>query len=420
MEPINYSLSAPNPSEAFLQGFQGGAGIQNIQIAQQQKQLELQQKQNLQQNLMALGSNPTPSAIAKLSALHPELSEQFKHSYDMLNEEEKKTKLAAAVPIYNAIGNKQYDIAAKQMNNIADALDNSGKPEEAARQRAMAQYVTDHPETAYVSYGANLAQIMGPDKFAETFKHLSENARDQASAPAELTKKESDAQSAAVAAKFADSKAAQDLVKGGWDIKKVANDINVANANTRIATINASLSKETNDLKRQELKSKLQEESIKRDATIRENAANVNSARFNIDNMLNTADRILKTPDDVQRAATGPIDDKLPTLQPSVADFEELLTTMGDQTFLSRVQQMKGFGSLSDGDRKALTSSLQSLKARQSTPRLLENVREAQRLLLKLRGNISSEFGIPDTTPDTPAAEPTPDEINALMKKHGQ
>lgn len=49
----------------------------------------------------------------------------------------------------------------------------------------------------------------------------------------------------------------------------------------------------------------------------------------------------------------------------------------------------------------------------------MENVREAQRLILKARKNVSERYGVPDKVPDTPEAAPNPGEIDALLKKYG-
>ena len=80
---------------------------------------------------------------------------------------------------------------------------------------------------------------------------------------------------------------------------------------------------------------------------------------------------------------------------------------------------MKGLGALSDAEGKKLSAALQNFSLRQSPERLMENVREAQRLLLKARENVARRYGVPETVPDTPASQPTPEEINELLQQYG-
>ncbi|MCY1183802.1 hypothetical protein D9M73_244500 [compost metagenome] len=69
---------------------------------------------------------------------------------------------------------------------------------------------------------------------------------------------------------------------------------------------------------------------------------------------------------------------------------------------------MKGLGALTEAEGAKLQSSLANLSLRQSPAKILENVREAQRLMLKARSNLSDKYGVPDTIPDRPALESQP------------
>lgn len=164
---------------------------------------------------------------------------------------------------------------------------------------------------------------------------------------------------------------------------------------------------------------KLEEMKRKRDAAVDQKVAEVESARGNVDNMLNTLDRVMQTPMSVVENATGPIDQFLPTTRQSTADFEELVSTIDAQAFLAQIPQMKGLGALSDAEGKKLSAALQNFSLRQSPERLFENAREAQRLLLKARENISTRYGVPETVPDTPAVETEAEDIEALLRRYG-
>ena len=176
---------------------------------------------------------------------------------------------------------------------------------------------------------------------------------------------------------------------------------------------------QSNNLKFQELQLKLQDKIAERDAKVGEKAAEVTAGRATIDNMLNTADRVLQTPMSVIGSAAGPISSRAPTLSQDTADFEELLNTLSSQAFMAQIPSLKGMGALSNAEGEKLQSSLQNLSLRQSPERLVENVKEAQRLIMKSRENLSKKFGVPDVTPDTPAAQPSPTNIDALLQKYG-
>ena len=86
---------------------------------------------------------------------------------------------------------------------------------------------------------------------------------------------------------------------------------------------------------------------------------------------------------------------------------------------MAQIPNIKGMGALSDAEGKKLAAALQSFSLRQSPARLMENVREAQRLLLKARENVARQHGVPETIPDTPAVESSPEDVDAILKKYG-
>jgi hypothetical protein len=274
------------------------------------------------------------------------------------------------------------------------------------------------PAQASKAIGLMVAQLPGGDKVLEGLtkiggeeravageaRAVAEEGRKVELFPSQKVEAESKAQSAATAAKFAESKAVQDLKMSEAQIKALAEDTAIKRQNVAIAAMNARTAQAGNDIQRQKLGLEVQQMIEKRDSSVREKAGEVEAARFNIDNMLNTADRVLKTPKNVVNSATGPISTRIPTLSSSTADFEMLVETLGSQAFLSQLPNIKGTGGLSNSEGDKLQAALQNMSLRQSPERLIENVREAQRLLLKVRENVAKKYGVPNTVPDTPAA----------------
>lgn len=429
-QPFNYTL--PDPSASVMQGVQQGLGI-----AQMKGQLDLQRQQQeanamtvadkqrtekqtklLQIDLAAASQNPTPSMLASLMTKYPQLSEHFKKTYDVLNTEQQKARLGQATQVYAALQSGNPEMAQKLLLEQSEAFANSGMENEAKTAKVIAETIKLHPATALTSTGLFLAHAMGPEKFTETFTALQNEQRNAAKAPAELSEAQAKASKAAVDSKYAESIAVKELEKKGWDIYKIQNDAQIARENLKIAAASAGLEREGNDLKRQELGLKVEEMKRTRDETVRSKAADAESAYSNMDNMLNTADRILNTPFKVVESATGPISARMPTMSQDTADFEQLVETLGSQSFLAQIPNIKGMGALSDAEGKKLQAALQNFSLKQSPKRLMENVREAQRLILKARKNVSERYGLPTTIPDTPAAAGSPN-IDALLKKYG-
>jgi len=418
-QPYNYMLDLPNPTQNLIRAINIKGTVDQQRQQEAAAQAAAQTRQQLQSDLMALGPNVTPASLSQLMVKYPQMSEEFKRTYDVLDAEQQKSRVSQASQIYAALEAGQPDVAQNLLGEQAAAYRNSGLEREAKTLEDLAELARVSPETAKTSTGLFLASAMGPEKFTETFTKLQNERRETALAPEELSQAQSKAREAAVKANFAESEAALDLQKKGWDIYKIQEDVKIAKENNRIAAMKAQLEREQNEVKRQTLEQKVLDAERKRDADVRAKAADVESANTNIDNMLNTADRILQTPIGIIEDATGPIESRLPTFDQDVADFEALIENIDAQAFLAQIPNLKGMGALSDAEGKKITAALQNFSLKQSPERLMSNIKEAQRLLLKARENIARRYGAPATVPDTPAVETSPEDIQALLQKYG-
>lgn len=417
MQPINYMASMPDLGTAFARV---GKVFDRIRVDQEQQQLSDQYKTDLQAAL----TGGDPEAFVKLAVKYPQQGANLKAMWEKLGEDQRKSELAAGQQAWYALNQDRPDIALGIIDEHALAMKNAGKDNK--KLLALRSAVESDPASASQNLALFISTV-APKEFAETLGKLNEERRKAAREPGEAEKLDAEAKEArakatkaAVDARFAESNAVIDLKKKGWDIEKIQNDMAVAKENSRIAALNAAIGREANQIRREELQLKRDEAVAKRDEGIATKTAEVTSARTTMDNFLNTADRIIATPNNVMRAAMGPLDSRLPTIQQDVADFEALVENFDAQAFLSQVPAMKGLGALSNAEGNKLGTALQSFSMKQSPERFVANVKEAQRLITKARKNLATKYGIPDTVADTPAAaEATPaDDINALILRY--
>lgn len=404
VQPIDYLGQLPQPDigASIARGLQIGGAFRKQQEEQEAADRATKLREQYGTDLAGAMQNPTPQAFAALTAKYPTQREALQQSWKLLSDDQKQQEVLSTGQVYNALLSGKTDIAEGILDERIEATKNSGG--DPTKLQSLKDYMVRDPQGAAGYAGLMLSSVMNPEDFASTFKTLGEEAREAAEAPAALTKKQAEAKKAAVEAKFAESEAVKDLEKKGWDISKIQQDIKVSKENAKIAAARLALEKEANELKKQEIQQKVIELEQKRDDVVRGKVAKVEEARMNMDNMLNTAERILATPMDVVGAAAGPISSKLLTTRQDTADFEELITNFDAQAFLAQIPNMKGLGALSDAEGKKVSAALQNLSLRQSPERLIENVREAQRLILKGREKIAREYGAPETMPDIPAA----------------
>lgn len=403
--PNDYTIQQPNITGSLMGGIQAGAQIRAQQAAQEKAA-------SYSADLQSYLQNPTAQSAAAMMAKYPESQKAISASFNTYDKGQKEDIFKAGTQAYSAIQNGKPEIAIDILDQRIAAAENSGQ--DTSDLMDLKRSLQQDPKGA----GAGLALTMSalnPDAWSK----IASERRSEAMAPSELTASQAKAQKAAVDAKYAESSAVQDLAKGGWEISKMQNDMQVSRQNSQIAALNANISRERNDLKRQELGLKLQEKIDKRDETIRTKASEIESSRATIDNMLNTADRILKTPMDVIESAAGPVSSRIPTLSSDTADLEALVDTLSSQAFMAQIPALKGMGALSNAEGEKLQASLQNLSLKQSPERLVDNIKEAQRLILKSRATLSDKYGVPDVVPDTPAAQPSPSNIDALLKKYG-
>jgi hypothetical protein len=428
MGPIDYSAgNAVDPSAAFLQALNAGRADLQFQqqrdMQQQQQQAALQAQARVQQVL----SNPNAShedLIGVMQYMDPKVSAEVLKAKDAADKDKAQAALSHGTQVMAALRSGATDIGVKMLEDRAAALKNSGRPHDAERFQALADQARTSPIETANAIGISLTGLPGSKDTMEALSKLGEDRRATEQAPFALRtvkagadKAEADAQEAAIKAKYGEQTALLDLQKKGWDITKVQADIQIAKEANRIAAMNAASNRESNVLKRTELGLAIQKTQRELDQQIRDKAAEAEGAAANIDNMLNTIERVKKNPslDGVVGSIQGRLD-SLAVMSDEKSDAIALINTLGSQTFLAQVPQMKAMGSLSNAEGEKLQSSLQNLSRAQSEEQFRANLDEAARLVKKARDNISRRTGVPLKAPDTPAAPGARPALDSFFK----
>jgi len=201
---VNYQLDVINPFQAALQGY--GAGAQMLQqerTAERQVQQDAQQGQlfglqmqeaqlRAQQARQAMANAERAQAasakafeavkkgeysselIAETLTANPELGKFLQTERDRLNTESRQNIANQNLEVATALENNQIEIAQQLYEKRAVAAENSGDPEGAAAERAMAEQLNtpdgvDVVKTiAYMSAGS----VLDPKDFDQAYKNI--------------------------------------------------------------------------------------------------------------------------------------------------------------------------------------------------------------------------------------------------------
>lgn len=420
--PIDYTsafANVPSPQESFMQGVRDSATMQQLQAQRQQQAIALQQAEaarqqqlQMQSDLGALSQNPTSAGIAKFTTRYPHLSEPMKRAFDMLEPAEKQAQLKNWNEVSAAFETNHPEIAIKLMREQATALRNSKNEREAGAAEAMANLAETDPVFAKILTGKMVATIAGPEKYAEAMAKIGGEQRAQDLAPAALRKAMAEAAAAeseekvkAVDAKYADSKAMQDIEKKGWDIKKIKADIDISRESNRIAAMNAAANREGNTLKREELRMKIDDAKLARDDKIRSKVAEAETEISGVTDMKDLIGTILADPSSL-KAVTGASAWKgaIPgTENRSMAGKVEQLVNMTAAINLDKLK-----GPMSDKDILFVKRISANLDRYQDEDVFEGDLKKLQAIAERTENKLREKYGVP--APAKPTPKPASDE----------
>lgn len=426
MEPMDYTSAFANlatPGDAMMGGIKNGVALQQLQIERQQAEAKRAQEAQLKVDLAALAQNPSSQAIGQMSIKYPQLSEQFKRSFDILEPAQKQAKLDHAAQVYAALHNNQPDIARDVLTKQAAALRNSGNEADAKAAETMAGLIEQNPDFAKTSAGLILSSAMGADKFASTFQALGGEERAAAKAPAELEKAQADARKAK-----ADATVAEGTIPAL--IQKPTEENLSAAAKRRIDEFNAQINAADSETKRGQL-------TLERDKFIADQSfkaldkgeaaqGQVDSAQHALNTIASLrADPLMKDTAGNWFAGMGTVLGQVLGNIPGTEnkDFRGQLESLKSQIFLPAVQQIKGMGALSNAEGEKLTAAVAALDANMSPKAFNNAMGVVERYMTKgLQAGLAKK-GVPVQGGGFVTNHPTfgpvrEGDINRLMKQY--
>jgi len=409
-DPYNYTLNVPNPAQSFMGGVQAGAGVAEMQAQRQQRDAAAQaaqdkatRSQQFQQALVGLGATPSAKQLSQLLVQFPEMSEIYKESYARLNDQEKQERLSQANTVYSAALSGDTELAKKYLQEYATAYRNSGREDDAKVLEAKAKLLESHPELTTNVLGSYLAEVQGPEKFAEAYSKQLDDRRKEALQKSDLTIKEKQAIQESVRAKYAESAAAQEAAERGLRIEGLAQDKDIKRANLAVLTAQAAYDKETNSLKKQELEGKLADAQAARDEKTRARTAQLETARGANADLREITNDLLNVPAGVLEDVTGPIDSRFPTLGTEEAAVEEKIKTLQNMVALGSVDKLTG--AMSDTDILLLKNSIAALDPRAGAASLVKSFKKIQEIVDRNDKIQSKKLGAMWTTGEAPGSQ---------------
>ncbi|MES2352071.1 MAG: hypothetical protein V4641_31265 [Pseudomonadota bacterium] len=371
----------------MLDGLKMGGAMRAQQQAQEDREKAKLAAAQMNADLAALSQNPTTEEIGKMSLKYPQLSENFKRSFDILEPGQKQAKLEHASQVYAAINSGKPDVAQKILNDQAAALRNVGNEKDAKAAEMMATMVRDHPDMAKTSAGLILSAAVGPDKFAATYGAVGGEQRAQQQAPADLAKKNADAVKAGAEATVA-AGTVPALIQ-----KPVEENLSAA-AKRRIDDLNVQIAQANSETDRGRLVLERDKFVAEQGKKTQETGAGAQEAMDSAQALLNQIHGVADHPG--IEAGTGTGSSIRSFFNSSKGnDFQKAVAGLKAPVFLNELGKLKAagitLGAVTEAEGKKLEQRIANLDTDQSTPSFKNQVgvllRDTEKFIEKIQAS---------------------------------
>ena len=213
VQPINYAIDIPDPSQAFLQAFKTGTAVTETRLAQEQAQRQAEQQRTVMQAFERLRQpGATAKDYANLSMLLPETqAKAVRESFNMLNADQQQSARSQAGQVFSAFRSGRPEIAIGLIQRQIDAKRNSGDESGAQFLETWRDVAKETPTATEDYFGGILAEMPGGKDVLEAALKVSAERRTAAEAPAKLLEAQSKAREAEAKARVAVETATDDI-----------------------------------------------------------------------------------------------------------------------------------------------------------------------------------------------------------------
>ncbi|KQE41346.1 hypothetical protein APD45_05610 [Acinetobacter baumannii] len=375
VQPINYMLDVANPVQTTLQGFNGGLQL-GVAYADRQralKQAEQEQlaKQQMQQDLSNLATNPSYEGFTNVMTKYPQLSENLKRAYDTMDDGQRKNTLSLASQSYAALANNQPDIAKQVLGNAATAFENSGNKKDANTAKGYIKMIENNPSAAQVVLGS-----LWQTSDNEGFKTFSEQKRANEMQPYQI--KDIQAKTAYTEAQTKDIPlAAEDRRTGVENQGKNIEYNNQYNYDKLGQDWKIELAKmsQQEQIEAARLRAAKNETSVQRMERLEKAQSFSNAASTAASTAKLAADLIADYKKLSDASGAGVWNAAWRNVPGSAEyDFSRRVDTLKSQAFLIGAQSLKGLGAMTEMEGKKVTDALGNLDLSQNTGQVVQQL----------------------------------------------
>ena len=402
IDPKAYILEG-NPFQGLTQGIgqglQLGAAYADKERAIAAAEKEELAKQAMMQDLSTLAKNPSAEMYSQTITKYPQLSEQLKRGYDIMDDGAKKSAVNTATQTSLLLNSGNIGGAKDLLESRAVAFENAGDRDQAGAYRAMKSMIDADPEQAKLSSYLISAQGLTPEQFGEYNAKFGGERRENRLHPFNVSQAGANIQKT-----VADTAKTQEETK--YIAPKVAAEISNLESQAEDRTTGRVLEQQKMQLQNDQFYQNLDQNQSQFYETLSQNERKQAQA---IAKVKETAEQRVTRLEKAQGLAVGAkqaadgsvlaakLANDFGAITESTGgywnmamrnipgtkeyDFGQKLDTLKSKVFLSQVDQMRGLGALTEAEGAALKASIASINPNQSAKEVQKSLTEVARVL---------------------------------------
>ena len=402
INPQAYILEG-NPFQGLTQGIgqglQLGAAYADKERAIATAEKEELAKQEMAKDLSDLAKNPSAEMYSQTITKYPQLSEQLKRGYDIMDDGAKKSAVNTATQTSLLLNSGNIGGAKDLLESRAVAFENAGDKDQAGAYRAMKSMIAADPEQAKLSSYLIAAQGLTPEQFGEYNAKFGGERREDELHP--IAKRQA---IATVDKTVADTAKTQEETK--YIAPKVAAEISNLESQVEDRTTGRVLEQQKMQLQNDQFYQNLDQNQAQFYETLNQNerkqAQAIAKVKETAEQRVNRIEKVQGFATAAKQAADGSVlaaklANDFGAINESTGgywnramrnipgtkeyDFDQKLETLKSKVFLSQVDQMRGLGALTESEGAALKASIASINPNQSPKEVQKSLTEIAKVL---------------------------------------